>query len=218
MADLRRLWPWRTAPAAASSRWVVVDVETTGLDPWADHLLAIAAVAIHWQDGRPLLAPQDHLECLVQPAHHCSTEANVLVHHIGVERQRQGWSPGQALDRWTGWLAGSPLLAFHAPFDRAILNRAMKRERLKPPPNPWVDLAEVGTLVDPAQHRDLDSWLRRYNIRPRQRHRALEDAWVTAELFLALWPALQRQGISGWHNIHQQAEAQATLRRATQTR
>ena len=48
-------------------RWVVVDVETTGLDPARDALLAIAAVAIHWRDGEPQLVPLDRFECLVRP-------------------------------------------------------------------------------------------------------------------------------------------------------
>ncbi len=35
-------------------RWVVLDVETSGLDPREDRLLAIAAVCIHVNDDQSL--------------------------------------------------------------------------------------------------------------------------------------------------------------------
>lgn len=207
-------WPWKTAPAADPGRWVVVDVETTGLDARTDQLLAIAAVAIQWDSGHPVLIPQDRLECLVQPMQSLSTEANVLVHHIGIGRQRSGLSPALALREWVEWLSDSPVLAFHAPFDRLVLSQALKRQRMTPPANPWADLADVCAVVDPEQAPSLDLWLHRYGIRPRQRHRALEDAWVTAELFLALWPDLKRRGIRNWGLVCEEARAQAAIRRS----
>lgn len=214
-------WPWRRAQAAVPPRWVVVDVETTGLDPARDALLAIAAVAIHWRDGEPQLVPLDRFECLVRPARDPSAvpdEGNILVHRIGVGRQAAGLEPRQALADWTVWLGDAPVLAYHAPFDQAVLTQAARRAGVSASPNPWVDLADVVTLIDPAVRGGLDAWLSRHGIRCRQRHRALADAWATAELFLALWPALRSRGLTDWPRLQRSAQQQAWLRRTGQLR
>ena len=61
---LERVWPRRDAAASAVERWLVLDVETTGLDVHRDQLLAIAAVGVRvdWPARRiapaiPRLAP-----------------------------------------------------------------------------------------------------------------------------------------------------------------
>jgi len=42
------------APNINQNRWVVLDVETSGLDPRQDRLLAIAAVCIHLNEDQSL--------------------------------------------------------------------------------------------------------------------------------------------------------------------
>ena len=48
----------------APPRWVVLDVESSGLDPARDRLLAIAAVAVEVAPGRPHIACADSFEVL----------------------------------------------------------------------------------------------------------------------------------------------------------
>jgi DNA polymerase-3 subunit epsilon len=50
LTSLKR-W-WRPPPTLDATRWVVLDVESTGLDVRRDRLLAIAAVAVQVTDGR----------------------------------------------------------------------------------------------------------------------------------------------------------------------
>ncbi len=87
-------------------RWVVLDVETTGLDTHHDELLAIAAVAVQFDEGAaPRIALNDSFEAVLHHQSASTDKDNILVHGIGVGAQRAG-APGRrrseglrALDR-----------------------------------------------------------------------------------------------------------------------
>lgn len=198
-----RLWPFRPFPrkaAAAPSRWVVLDVESSGLDPQNDRLLAIAALAVHLPQGRPLLRPGDSFEVLLRqhdlPAQ--PDRANILVHGIGVGAQRSGVEPAQALQAFEAFVDGAPLVAFHAGFDRLLISRAYRevlRRRLQAT---WLDLAELAPALLPQLNAHaLDEWLAHFGIEVAVRHQAASDTWATAELLQRLWPLARAQGSGG---------------------
>lgn len=186
------------------ARWVVVDVESSGLDPRRDRLLSIAAIAVHFDTAappggsagpvRPRIMLSDSLELrLRQPDALLARpdKANVLVHGIGVGAQRTGTEPGEALAAWGHFIGRSPLVGFHSDFDRVLIERACQAQSLIPPPNPWLDLEPLAAVLhdDPRRH-SLDHWLRHQGITCLARHRAAADALATAELLLKLWPRL----------------------------
>ena len=123
-----RLAKWRAAPspdAAAAhrgERFIVVDVESSGLDVFHDRLIAIGAVAV--DGGRIALA--DHFYAVLRQRV-ASDEANILVHGIGGTAQVEGIEPRAALLAFLEFAGKSPLVAFHAPFDEIMLRRAMRR-------------------------------------------------------------------------------------------
>ncbi len=176
-------------PGAA--RWVVIDVETGGLDPMADCLISIGGVAMH-ADGHVL--PGDSLEVVFrQPK--ASSRDNILVHGIGVAAQRDGSNPLQATRAFLDFVGTCPILAFHADFDRGFLARAIKIFVNEPFDNPWLDLAGLAPVLDPkAQAKALDDWLARYGIPVAARHSAAGDAFATALLAARLLPEARRQG------------------------
>lgn len=57
MTWLQRLMARR--PAVDEHRWIVLDVEASGLDAARDRLLAIAAVGVHTGGGRASIALAD---------------------------------------------------------------------------------------------------------------------------------------------------------------
>lgn len=210
---------WRLNRGSAQppnpDRWVVVDVETTGLDPQRDALLSIAAFALHRTAGGFVLAPGDRFEVVLQQSVIRSSRDNILLHGIGVGRQGAGVPPAQALNDWLQWLGDSPLLAYHAAFDQAFLARTCREQLGHMPSQAWLDLAELAPAAcpqDPAPH--LDGWMARFGIVCAQRHQAAADAWATAELFLALWPRLQRLGARHWADLDRLAREQRWLKRA----
>src|SRR5512137_581051 len=172
-------------------RWVVVDVETSGMDIASDELISIGAVAMR-EDGHVL--PGDSIEIVVRQGEASSRE-NILVHGVGVEAQLNGVDPRHAIGLFTEFVSTAPILAFHAPFDRGFLARVVKYYVNQPFDNPWLDLAELAPALYPALHlKSLDEWLGRFGIPVAVRHSAAADAFATALLASRLLPEARRQG------------------------
>jgi DNA polymerase III subunit epsilon len=177
-------------------RWVVLDVEASGLDPRHDRLLAIAAIAVHFDAGTPRIHLGDSFETVLrQPDDRRSPDkGNILLHGIGLGAQRAGVDPALALADFERWVGASPLLGFHATFDRALIDRACMAELRRRLPNPWLDLEPLAAVLHPTvSARALDEWLAFFGIECAVRHQAAADTLATAELMLHLWPALRRE-------------------------
>lgn len=183
------------------SRWVVVDVETSGLDPATAQLLAIAGVGVRvdWDGGHLDIVPGDSIEIGVRPQQVVRDPGNVLVHGIGYQRQAQGLPLPQALALWHDFTQSAPLLAFHAWFDRALLER---HRVLAWGPDAaggdagqgWVDIARLcAVLRSGPQGGDLDDWLARLGIECPARHQAAADCLAECELLQRVWPQLLRE-------------------------
>jgi DNA polymerase-3 subunit epsilon len=204
------------APAAPQSqRWVVLDVESTGLDAHEDHLLAIAAVAVHFDAGAPRIVLDDSFEALLQYHGPSTDKDNILVHGIGVGAQRAGLPPVQALTAFEQWAGAAPLVAFHAAFDEAMIGRAMQTHLRRTLRNPWLDLAPVVAALHPTQRAQaLDDWLDAFAIPCAVRHQAAADTLATAELLLRCWPAARANGSASWQGCLALQRAQRWLSRA----
>ena len=176
--------------AIDAQRWVVLDVETTGLDMRHDQLLAIAAVAVRFgDDAVPRIDLRDSFEAVLHHASPSTDKDNILVHGIGVGAQRAGASPHDVLTGFEQWIGNAPLLAFHAAFDQTMIGRAMKEHLQRVLSNRWLDLAPVASALCPeAGARALDDWLEHFGIDCAVRHQAAADTLATAELQLRLWP------------------------------
>lgn len=194
-------WLRRGILGADHQRWVVVDVETSGMDVANDALIAIGAVAI--VDGR--VVPGDSLEFIVRQATASSRE-NILVHGVGAQAQLSGADPPQAVRAFLDYVGRAPLLAFHASFDRAFLARVAKHYVNQPFDNPWLDLAELAPALMPrANLRSLDEWLAHFEIPVAVRHSAASDAFATALLTTRLLPEARRQGAPTFTDMQQMA-------------
>ncbi|MFG6432210.1 3'-5' exonuclease [Roseateles sp. LYH14W] len=200
MKALTAWWARRAAAAEPATRWIVLDVETSGLDVEHDRLLAIAGIALDLSAGPPVIRLGDSFELLLRQQEAVQTpdeaaRANILLHGIGLAAQRGGRPAAEALQAFAAWVGEAPLLAFHAPFDRAMIQRDMQRllgRRLR---NRWADLAPVAAALHPMPGAgSLDDWMARFGIRCAQRHRAAADTLATAELLLRLWPTLNARG------------------------
>ena len=180
-------------------RWCVVDVETGGLDAQHDPLLAIGAVAIEHQR----IALDASLEVGLTQAQ-STAAANILIHGISGSEQRAGLAPHEALLAWLEFAQGAPRVAFHAGFDQTVLQRAEREHLGLSNTAPWFDAAVVAPLLfpDAAPHcRHLDDWLAHFGLAVYARHGALADAFATAELWLVLLQAAQRENIATAHQL-----------------
>jgi DNA polymerase-3 subunit epsilon len=184
----------RRGPAVDDARWVVLDVESSGLDASRDRLLAIAALAVRVDGRRAAIALGDSFEIVLRSESATPDKANILVHGIGVGAQRAGVDPAEALAAFERWIGASPLLAFHAAFDQTLIGRGFGAALGRRLPNPWLDIAPLAELLHPqVAARSLDEWMQHFGIVCAQRHQAAADTLATAELLLRLWPALLKE-------------------------
>lgn len=215
---LRRWRGGQFAPAAADAqRWVVLDVETSGLDMHHDRLLAIAAIALHIDDdGVPRVALADSFESVVKPDDGLPLFAdkdNILLHGIGVAEQRAAAPAPAVLAAFEQWVGRSPLIAFHARFDETMIGRAMKRALGRALANPWLDLEPVAaTLVPGMDNCALDDWLDRFGIECHPRHQAAADTLATAELLLRLWPTMRSHRCTDFASLVRMADDRRWLK------
>lgn len=193
-----------TATAAAEKeRWVVLDVETSGLDTNNDQLLAIACVAVNvdWKSKQLTLMPGDSFEIIVKPTTLVTDKTNILVHNIGQQSQERGVPLDEALKMLMNYAEKAPLLAFHSGFDERILANHTQRELNSRLPNAWLDIAQLCKAIHPKIHADtLDDWLTHFGIVCSNRHSAAADAWAEGEVLQRLWPHIARQ-CSNWRDM-----------------
>ncbi len=208
--------PFAAAAAVDEARWVVLDVETSGLDPQRDQLLAIAAIAVQvdWAARRLSITPGDSFEVVLRQSSVASAKDNILLHGIGLQRQREGVPPAQGLRAFADFAGASPLLAFHAPFDQAMIGRHVLVHLGAALPNRWVDIEQLCAVThEKVRARALDEWLVHFGISCANRHQAAADTLAECELLLRIWPKMAGQ-CSAWRDVEKLADQQRWIARA----
>jgi DNA polymerase-3 subunit epsilon len=210
-----RLVAWQRLPPAdlnvahANARYVVVDVETTGLDLHRDTLIAIGAVGV--RNGAIVL--DDAFDAVLKQGL-ASADANILIHGIGGATQLGGRDPALALLDFIDYAGKAPLVAFRAEFDRAMIESAMRDVLGVPLGLPFVDLAFLlpalfrGTACD-----SLDDWVAHFGGDIAVRHHALGDAYATAQLLLIALAAADAAGMASPAQLLTTQKAQRWLGR-----
>ena len=183
---------WFSRTPLDAARWVVVDCETSGLDPGTDRLLSVAAVEV---EHERIVASRAYSAVVRQEQP--SAVDNILVHGLGASAQLGGRPPGDVLGELKAFIGDAIPVAFHAPFDKAILERAFANAGMKAPRQRWLDLAELApALFADRKANDLDSWLASFGIECEARHDALNDAYATAQLLLVLLERARQERVA----------------------
>jgi DNA polymerase-3 subunit epsilon len=200
---------WQALPAQdrrtplASARFVVVDTETSGLDPRSARLLSIGACRV---EALALQLTPSLDVALRQAAP--SADANILVHGIGRQRQLDGADAADALTEFLGFAGRPVFVGYHALFDATVLQRALRAELGLAFDTDWLDVAALLPALLPelaAGTWDLDRWLDHCGVPNFERHSALADACATAELLLL---ALARAAARGIRDVRGLRELQ----------
>jgi DNA polymerase III subunit epsilon len=184
-------------------RWVVLDLETTGLNLNKDEVLSIGAVVI--EDGAIDFSQQFErtLQCEKQ-----KLGPSVLIHGLAPSAIAAGSNPAEALLAFMAFVGDSPLLAFHAPFDSHMLGRALKDYLGYRLQHPFLDVADLAPMLCPQANlrkAGLDDWIDWFKLQVFDRHNASADALATAELALILFSRARQQ------QIHSPLELQQRL-------
>jgi DNA polymerase-3 subunit epsilon/CBS domain-containing protein len=170
---------------------VVLDTETTGLDPRKARLIDAAAVRI--AAGR--IETKGTFQSYVNPREPIpaySTE----VHGIDDGKVAHAPAFGSMWPKLQDYIGNSVVVGHTVGFDLAILQQECRRAGMTWAPVRALDTQHLAQLVDP--HRagnsleELAAWL---GVPVSGRHSALGDAMTTAAIFQALLPKLRESGI-----------------------
>ncbi len=171
---------------------VVIDTETTGLDPRKARVIELAAVRL--SSGK--LVDENPFRELIRPGNESIPAATTAIHGIDDAAVATAPSFAEIWPRFRDYLGPSILIGHTIGFDLAVCKRECDEAAL-----PWsrprtLDtrlLAEIAapTLAGYTLEK-LAAWL---GIEVTGRHRALGDAIITARVFLALIPKLRDHGI-----------------------
>ncbi|WP_434457702.1 3'-5' exonuclease [Stutzerimonas urumqiensis] len=207
--QLERRGRLSSAPALADrplaeQRLVVLDLETSGLNMRRDVVLSIGAVVI---ERGAIDFAQQFERTLNRPGQ--TVGPSVLIHGIAPSDLETGSEPAEALLDFMAFVGDSPLLAFHAEFDRRMLRRALRHSldyRLR---HPFLDVAQLAPMLCPDVRTGkgtLDDWARHFRLQVSQRHHASADAMVTAEIALILFSRARRQGADSLTSLARRLE------------
>lgn len=212
LQDLSHLAPPKTPAGQHLSdlRMIVLDLETTGLNPLRDQVIAIGAVAID-----NLTIPLDDQFDLILRRPELDIRETVLIHGIGQEALIKGHETEDALLHLLEWMNGDPVLAFHSAFDRKFLERALKHHLGYTRSHTWLDVADLLPAVFPNALEGsfrLDNWAEHFDLQISARHHAAADAMATAELSLIAFHRAIQQNITTLEGIHQKLRLYRHLR------
>jgi len=167
-------------------RQIIVDTETTGLDPALGHrIIEIAAVEIV---NRRLTG--NHFHCYVNPERD-SEDAALQIH--GLTREFLGDKPRfrEIAAEFLEFVKGAELVIHNAAFDIAFLDHELRMVDGQPICTHCpqvVDTLKLARELHPGKRNGLDSLCDRYQIdnSARTLHGALLDAQLLAEVYLSM--------------------------------
>lgn len=179
----------------ANCIFTAVDVETTGLSPARDGIIEVGACRI---EGGAIVR---RLSLLIRRDEPLPPRISRLT-GIRDQELRNGVELAEALRTLYEFARDTVWVLHHARFDLGFLNAAGARAGLPIVAPPVIDtLLVADRLLPPGQRRSLDALCRRLGVPVTQRHRALPDAELTAQLWLRLQGDLARQGVRSFHEL-----------------
>ncbi|MDD5716722.1 MAG: 3'-5' exonuclease [Sulfuricurvum sp.] len=166
---------------------VVFDTETTGLDTKKDVVLSIGAVKVK---GDRILTSQS-FEIFLKPSREISRES-IKIHHIRPCDLEYALEPLEGAKKFLEFIGNRPLVGYYLEFDMAMMNRLIKPWLGVNLPNKQIEISglyfDKKIALIPQGNIDLrfDTILRDLKIPKMGQHNALNDAIMTAMVFVKL--------------------------------
>jgi DNA polymerase III subunit epsilon len=172
------------------SREIILDTETTGLDPRrGDRVIELCALEMI--DGR-LTGEQFHK--LINPERDIPSEST-NVHGLTLADVADAPVFGEIADAFLAFMGDSPMVAHNASFDHGFLNWELRNVGKDPvPQNKVIDTLAIAKVKFPGARLSLDALCNRFNIdlSARSKHSALIDTRLLAEVYIELLGGKQR--------------------------
>ncbi len=164
-------------------REIILDTETTGLDPKDGHRLVEIGCIELW----------NHIPTGNQYQTYLNPERDVPEGAFQVHGLSQDFLADHPLFRdvvgdFLDFIQDSPLIIHNAPFDLKFLNAELQSVDQNKINNPIVDTLVIARRKFPGSPANLDALCRRFKIdnTKREKHGALLDSEILAEVYLEL--------------------------------
>ena len=165
-------------------REIVMDTETTGLDPLnGDRIVEIGGVELvnHLPTGRTY-------HQYINPERSMPREA-FEVHGLGDDFLRDKPVFARIVDDFLEFIADAKLVIHNASFDMGFLNAELSRVGRPPlPDDQAIDTLDIARRKFPGAQASLDALCKRFGVdnSAREKHGALLDSEILAEVYLEL--------------------------------
>ena len=185
-----------------TTRFVVLDTETTGFDYENDRILCIGAIVLQ----NNTISVQDSFEVYIEQEHY--NKATAQIHGILKDFVLDRPNEFEALKQFLDFLGDSIIIAHHTVFDVTMINKALERNGLPILTNRTLDTAKLykktllsSYLLERKDHYSLDDLADKFDISKKDRHTAMGDAYITAIAFLKILKKLREKGEVTWKQL-----------------
>ncbi len=166
---------------------VVLDTETTGLNPKKDEILSIGAVIL--KDNKILI--NSSFECFIKPSGNIDHES-IKIHHIRECDLAHAIEPEKAIRKLLDFIENRPIVGYYIGFDHKMLSRYTKRIIGIKLPNQTIELSNMYyrryRKSSSYEFVDLkfDTIMNNLDLPYLGKHDALNDAIMSAMMYLKL--------------------------------
>ncbi len=201
------------------ARQIVLDTETTGIDPKEGHrMIEIGCVEmvkrrVTNNDYHQYLQPQREIEAEAQAVH-------------GITPEFLADKPlfSSVVDEFMEYVKGAELIIHNAPFDVGFINNELKLLNSK-----WGKLEDHCTILDtlvmardkyPGQRNSLDALCKRLDVNNQHRelHGALLDSQILADVYLAMTGGQKNLMLGSEDDKGNQGEHRSDIKRLAEGR
>ncbi|WP_455756601.1 3'-5' exonuclease [Sulfurimonas sp.] len=167
--------------------YVVFDTETTGLNPKEDEILSIGAVKI--RDNK--IITSETFEVYIKNLKEINSKS-IEIHGIRACDLYSARDSDDAIKEFLHFIGSRPLIGYYLEFDVAMINKYIKPMLGITLPNKMIEVSEIyfdkTISLIPQGNIDLrfDTILKNYDIPNMGVHNAVNDAIMTAMIYLKL--------------------------------
>ena len=164
-----------------SERFVVLSIETTGLNTETDQIISVGAIAV--SDNKIVVNDSVVIPFLIH------TKINFdNPREIEYEKKLSESIIPQALQKFLSFIDNAVLVGHRVAFDVNILNEYLEKAKCGKLKNEAIDIEVMYKKLEDITDKDfsLDDLLAKFKVEKNEKYSASEDAFSIAVLFLKL--------------------------------
>jgi DNA polymerase III epsilon subunit len=193
---------------------IVLDVETTGLDFLREKIIEFAAVKLVngeiTEEFQTLINPEQEIR-----------HSSIKIHGITQEMVENQPTMAEVLPQIADFIQNYDIIGHNVIFDFNFLNQAYLKYFEKPLTNHRIDTQYLFREVFPEEFsHGLGALLKRFDVEPNERHRAMADAKYLAMVYTqlkALYDKKYEWQLSQMNNVEYLFERYVRIQQAVQT-